>query len=354
MSQPLSTCALFSYNQEQFIREAVRGALSQTYSPLQILISDDCSQDRTFEIIREEVDGYEGPHEIRLNRNVRNLGIVGHFNRAMELAEGQLVVVAAGDDISLPARTKELVEVWSGGGVTSVYSDVITIDENGVVRKAVSSSVGRPIASWKEIIQDDKWIASGCSQAWDRTVFDTFGPLPNSAVAEDAVMAFRSALLGKVAYVDKGLVKYRQHAAAHTNNQNHEMVLPRFVEFQVARARRFSAEYGCYLQDLQGFLPAFRETNPQPLRAAETLAARIELYEYKGTALARDTVDRWREFFRILADARLLGTSVVIKTLLLTTSPMFYYRMQMSFHRMRHKLKRWATGARSRNFFTPA
>lgn len=34
MDRPLITFALFAYNQEQYIEEAVQGALSQTYSPL--------------------------------------------------------------------------------------------------------------------------------------------------------------------------------------------------------------------------------------------------------------------------------------------------------------------------------
>ncbi len=53
MSKPLVTFMLRTYNHERFIREAVRSALTQTYSPLQVVISDDCSQDRTFEIIQE-------------------------------------------------------------------------------------------------------------------------------------------------------------------------------------------------------------------------------------------------------------------------------------------------------------
>ncbi len=57
MNKLLVTFALFSYNQERFIREALRGALAQTYSPLQIVISDDCSQDRTFKIIQEQAAG---------------------------------------------------------------------------------------------------------------------------------------------------------------------------------------------------------------------------------------------------------------------------------------------------------
>ena len=69
--RPLVTFVILSYNEERFIREGIQGAFSQTYSPLEIIISDDCSTDRTFEIIQEEVEGYKGPHKVVLNRNER-------------------------------------------------------------------------------------------------------------------------------------------------------------------------------------------------------------------------------------------------------------------------------------------
>ena len=50
--RPLVTFALFAYNQENYIRAAVEGAFAQTYQPLEIILSDDCSKDRTFEIMQ--------------------------------------------------------------------------------------------------------------------------------------------------------------------------------------------------------------------------------------------------------------------------------------------------------------
>ena len=52
-TRPLLTFGVCAYKQEQFIREAVEAALAQTYSPLEIILSDDCSPDRTFEIMQE-------------------------------------------------------------------------------------------------------------------------------------------------------------------------------------------------------------------------------------------------------------------------------------------------------------
>src|SRR5712672_4304281 len=105
-SKPLLTFALAALNQERFIREAVEAAFAQTYSPLEIILSDDCSEDRTFEIMCEMAKAYRGPHRIVLNRNPVRRSIGGHINRIMEVSQGELILAAAGDDISLPRRTQ--------------------------------------------------------------------------------------------------------------------------------------------------------------------------------------------------------------------------------------------------------
>ena len=82
---------LRNFKQERFIEEAVRSALSQDYSPLEIVISDDCSPDNTFSIIEELIANYNGPHKIVLNRNERNLGLAENINgQTLELGSGEL------------------------------------------------------------------------------------------------------------------------------------------------------------------------------------------------------------------------------------------------------------------------
>ena len=49
VEKPLVTFALFAYNQERFITEAVEAAFAQTYQPLEIIISDDGSSDKTYD-----------------------------------------------------------------------------------------------------------------------------------------------------------------------------------------------------------------------------------------------------------------------------------------------------------------
>src|SRR5690606_9493062 len=93
--RPLVTFALFAYNQENYIREAIEGAFAQTYEPLEIILSDDCSTDQTFEIMQEVVLGYNGPHKVCVRRNEVNLGLAGHINSILAQAEGEFICWAA-------------------------------------------------------------------------------------------------------------------------------------------------------------------------------------------------------------------------------------------------------------------
>jgi glycosyltransferase involved in cell wall biosynthesis len=211
-SKPLVTFALVAYNQEHFIAEAVAGALSQTFSPLEIIISDDCSTDHTFKIIQEQVAEYRGPHKIRLNQNERNIGFGSHINRVMEMATGTLIVVAAGDDVSLHNRVERLYSVYNSSGrkAMSIFSNAIVIDESGNKEQLCGQKIDPQTLSlyW---LAKHMGGAMGCSHAWDRRLFDLFGPMDKEVIHEDVVISFRAALLGKIEYLNEVLVLYRRH-----------------------------------------------------------------------------------------------------------------------------------------------
>ena len=217
---PLVTFALFAYNQERFIEEAVRAALAQTYEPLEVILSDDCSQDATFEIIQCVAEEYSGPHKVVVNQNQKNLGMGGHVNRIFELAEGELVIAAAGDDISFPERSEVLVTAWEEAGrPATVCSAAEVIGPTGEsLAPRYTGYDGRYPATGEPTEESLIRYASegsrhllGCSAAWSRQIFGFFGPLSKNIVNEDNVFAFRSWLLDGILYVDQILVGYRQH-----------------------------------------------------------------------------------------------------------------------------------------------
>jgi len=198
------------------VREAVQSALAQTYQPLEVVLSDDCSPDRTFEIMKEEAEAYRGPHRVILNQNEQNVGLAENLNRAWQLTHGEFIVIQAGDDLSLPYRTETLVAVWRGPTpVDCVFSDVAIIDADD--RHVTDARLGQdphfvPKSLERAIVSGSCFIW-GCSAAYSRTLFTNYGPLNANVLAEDHVLPFRALLDRGVGYCSEVLLKYRSHGA---------------------------------------------------------------------------------------------------------------------------------------------
>jgi|GEM_PF-894741 len=210
---PLVSLTLISYKQEKLIREAVEAALAQTYSPLEIVFSDDCSPDRTFEIIQDLVDAYRGPHRIILNRNPKNLGICDHFQKALSMTSGQWIIMAAGDDISFPERVEKLMEhAKANPQLRVIASGMQFINQEGKPlpdRVRPSNPTYTGLVPLRSLLKREGYFANGCAMAIHRSIWADFPPIERGFVAEDRLYPFRGALLGDIYVFQTKLVKYR-------------------------------------------------------------------------------------------------------------------------------------------------
>jgi glycosyltransferase involved in cell wall biosynthesis len=208
--RPLVTFALFAYNQEKYIREAVEGALAQTYSPLEIIISDDCSPDHTFAIIEKLTSAYEGPHKVILNRNSVNIGLGAHVAKIHAMACGEIIVHAAGDDISMSERVTRIIDGYLRAvpRPSLVETDAILIDEAGVSMSRYH--VPRQTGTYR---YENPWIkptaGGGATYAVTRSLVESFQPMPVDFIAEDGLLGTRANLMNGVLYISEPLVKYR-------------------------------------------------------------------------------------------------------------------------------------------------
>jgi glycosyltransferase involved in cell wall biosynthesis len=204
----LASFLLVAYNQENYIREAVEGALSQTYSPLEIILSDDCSKDKTFSIMQQMAANYHGPHKVILNQNERNLGLIGHINRVIPLTTGKWIVMAAGDDISMPERTLHSLKlVLCNERARSVFVGYKPIEGPSDFRALPEHVPG--VRQFPETLASHGACGLGACQSIHRDVWDHFGPLPSQLLREDAILPFRASLLGCVVIDSENMVNYR-------------------------------------------------------------------------------------------------------------------------------------------------
>ncbi|MDG4789569.1 glycosyltransferase family 2 protein [Micromonospora sp. WMMD1102] len=120
------------YNAERYLEGCLDALLAQDYPDFEIVVSDNASTDRTWEICQAYA---AKDSRIRLYRNPRNFG--GHVNyaRVVELARGELFKWVAYDDVCLPAYLRTCVAALDEAGPQAVlaYPRTVLIDEAGEV-----------------------------------------------------------------------------------------------------------------------------------------------------------------------------------------------------------------------------
>lgn len=222
--RPLVTFALFAYNQEKYIREAVEGAFAQTYEPLEIILSDDCSSDKTFEIILSLVELYQGPHSVKAIKTDSNKGIFSHFLSVVNKSHGDLIVVAAGDDISEPNRVTSLFDAWRLTGSWALMSRFSRINEVGKI-ESENCMVEMQSHKIREYFIDGSamQLIHGATAAYDRRAFGLLKHDHEGVMTEDGVMSFLLHSYGKrVSLVEQSLVRYRSHSSSLSNSNKTE------------------------------------------------------------------------------------------------------------------------------------
>lgn len=219
-ASPRITLLLFAFNQIELVEAAVRACFAQEGESLDILLSDDASTDGTWESLQTLAAGYRGPHQVRTRRNAVNLGVGAHYNAAVADCVGQLVVTAAGDDISLPHRVRTLAAAWDATGCRAdlIASHLIDMDTTGCDRGVIRVD---DLSHWRSA---SDWLNKrpyvvGASHAFTRRLFDRFGPIRADLPYEDQVMALRAACMGGGVTVNEPLLRYRRGGLSAATKQ---------------------------------------------------------------------------------------------------------------------------------------
>jgi glycosyltransferase involved in cell wall biosynthesis len=215
MNRPLVSMTVICYKAEKYIREAIAGALAQTYSPLEIIFSDDASPDETYSIIEEAVRDYKGPHRIVLNRNPTNMGIGAHVSKVwFEIAKGDWIIVSAGDDVSLPHRVERIMQE-ADIRLGALHHSVTGIDEQSRVLPNVENRDSQheiaPGETFEDLIRRGYWL-KGSTMCLNMNMLRRYGPLDKTIVNEDNILGYRAFHYGGVKFIHEPLMLYRVHA----------------------------------------------------------------------------------------------------------------------------------------------
>ena len=237
---------LMTYNQADYVADAVRGLLAQDCAPVEILISDDCSTDDTFGIVQDTVRGYEGPHHIVLNRNPKNLGVNRHIKKCYDLSSGDVIIATSGDDICYPNRAARTIEVFETQAPLLAFSQarVETFDGQEMPRNYRKATLYSRQDALSAAVSMQLYLGATC--AWHKDLFRKYGPIAYDDCYEDLIFGFRAALEKRISFIDEDLVRYRlgtgltSSASRYTSPEDYQAKRARDIqrEISVLRQRR--------------------------------------------------------------------------------------------------------------------
>ncbi|MBO9998231.1 MAG: glycosyltransferase [Cyanobacteria bacterium SID2] len=234
-SQPQVSVCIPTYNGDRFLEEALASVEKQTYSNLEVIISDDGSTDRTVSIVEAFRDNSQIP--VRLFQNSHK-GMVENWNFSLEVATGKYIKFLFQDDVLSPSCIEAMVEIAeSDPEIGFVFAPRILLmsDDADEIPELldvyqICKDVHRgwtklePIRSGMQLLEDSQLMETPINKIGEPTAvlvrksaFDVVGKFDRSLrQLVDVEMWWRILTRFKVGFVDKPLSYFRLHPRQQT------------------------------------------------------------------------------------------------------------------------------------------
>lgn len=220
MDDPKISIALGVYNGAHYLEQQVASYFSQNFQRWNLLARDDHSQDHSLHVLKCMV--VNNDRITLVQEGLGNQGVTKNFGTLLE--EGlrsscQYVALSDQDDVWGQDKLSEqlslmrLVEEKHPGKPVLVYSDLEVVNESlnliapsYMKYQGIKHEASNPL----RVLLAQNFV-TGCTILVNRQLLEMALPIPDEAVIHDWWLALCAATFGEIAYVNKPLVKYRQH-----------------------------------------------------------------------------------------------------------------------------------------------
>jgi glycosyltransferase involved in cell wall biosynthesis len=210
---------LATYNGEKFIREQLDSLLNQTYTDFEIVISDDRSSDKTLEILRSYTKTIPN---IKIFENKENLGFKKNFEKVIKYCESDYIALCDQDDIWDKNHLYDLITNIKDNSL--ICSNSILVDDNGKSLNITMKEIlninldGKDKISFIKALFHQNFV-QGSTVLFKRNILQYVLPIPDQVLFHDHWIALVAGMCDGVIYLDRPLIKYRQHNKTVTNNK---------------------------------------------------------------------------------------------------------------------------------------
>lgn len=258
---------LATYNGEKYLKEQIDSILNQTYKNIRLIISDDCSKDKTREILKQYE---EKESRIKVFYQEKNLGYIKNFEFLLKQVENEYYMLSDQDDVWLPEKIEKSLEKMKKENADLVFGDLEVVDENlNTIYPSfndymkLSRKINKYINSYK--INYLYNCVTGCTVLSKKKFIEKLIPFPDSSkyMIHDYWLGIQLAINGKLAYMPEKYIKYRQHGnnQVGTNKISHgfdklEQVRKLFIDVKLG-------VFGTFVENEDRFPKNVRELNKE-------------------------------------------------------------------------------------------
>lgn len=210
----ISIC-MCTYNGEEYLEEQLDSLVNQSRKPDEIIVYDDCSNDRTVEILAKYALQYAAIHWC-IAKNEQNVGWRVNFKKAVEATTGDIIFFCDQDDIWMPNKLEKMSEVLSKDSRIGVLvADYVPFYLEGAAEKNLETgSKNTGIVSM--IAPDEKLIycdRPGCVFAFKSEMKREFLRCWSQEFAHDGLMWRIACLQKKLYHIDYISIQFRRHSS---------------------------------------------------------------------------------------------------------------------------------------------
>jgi glycosyltransferase involved in cell wall biosynthesis len=279
---PKISVAMITYNHAKFITQAVESVIMQkTDFPFELVISDDCSQDGTREIVFELQQRY--PDRIRLLLPKSNLGMMANFVHTLRACSGQYLALLEGDDYWVdPAKLQtqsDLLDAHPEFSACFVRTKQFYEHEPGCVTYLPGLELSQQSFGTDELIAHN--CVATASVMYRNFVRDIDFTQLMSLGLGDWPLHILSSLRGPIGFCPDVMAVYRIHKEGIWNREPEVSKLDKIVrmhrELRAILPERFQAGISCQIENNSRLiaLELFRSHTERQKRQTKRLRRRV-------------------------------------------------------------------------------
>lgn len=211
----LATILLPTYNGQKYIVQMLESIYLQDYRPIEVIISDDASTDKTVSVINHWLkDKNTEDISFKVIKNIDNIGLSGNLSRTAKYVHGSYLFFADQDDIWRSNKVSAQIEYLENHKecVMCISDRAIMNKKNEIVCRSYFKHINAfPVKrDYTKVLNSGILYAANC-MCLRTEHLDKIFPVPNNICEQDTFITIMAAHFGDIGYLTKALTLYRIH-----------------------------------------------------------------------------------------------------------------------------------------------